>query len=156
MVGIRALVCWAIIAVILTGCAHLKKTGTDAQISSFCYQHSGMHTGLIYTYNLQKENEGYTAYYDLNGGQMLFSVPVDADFAAELKKIVDENNLYAWDGFDEAPYDVLDGESFTLRIEFEDGTKIRACGSNSYPKGYQEAYGEIQAVFERYSGLAEQ
>ena len=156
MGGIKALVCLVIIAVILTGCAHLKKTGTDAQISSFSYQHSGMHTGLIYTYTFQKEIDGYTAHYELNCGQTVFSVSVDADFAVELKRIVDENNLYAWDGFDEAPRDVLDGESFTIRIEFEDGTKIRACGSNSYPKGYQDAYREIQAIFERYSGLAEQ
>ena len=43
-----------------------------------------------------------------------------------------------WDGFCESDPNVLDGETFTLEIILSDGRKIRATGSNAYPKNYRE------------------
>ena len=43
---------------------------------------------------------------------------------------------------------VLDGESFSLNVAFEDGSGIDAVGTNSFPDGYYEKKGAIQAFFE--------
>lgn len=42
-----------------------------------------------------------------------------------------------WDGFHKSNPRALDGEMFLLEIFLPDGKKIRAEGSNAYPKNYR-------------------
>ena len=45
--------------------------------------------------------------------------------------------------------DVLDGASFSLCVEFEDGGVIDASGSNCFPAGYSEKASAIRDFFEK-------
>ena len=77
-----------------------------------------------------------------------FVLPVtDADLAA-FSALLDELDLAAWDGYRQEDSAVLDGESFSLNVAFEDGSGIDAVGTNSFPDGYYEKKGAIQAFFE--------
>ena len=55
---------------------------------------------------------------------------------------------YAFDMWQYSDSAVLDGESFSLNVAFEDGSGIDAAGTNSFPDGYYEKKGAIQAFFE--------
>lgn len=71
----------------------------------------------------------------------------DADLAA-FSALLGEWNLAAWDGCRQEDSTVLDGESFSLNVAFEDGSGIDAVGTNSFPDNYYEKKGAIQAFFE--------
>ena len=71
----------------------------------------------------------------------------DAELAA-FSALLDELDLAAWDGYRQEDSTVLDGESFSLNVAFEDGSGIDAVGTNSFPDGYYEKKGAIQAFFE--------
>ena len=65
-----------------------------------------------------------------------------------ISALLDELDLAAWDGYRQEDSAVLDGESFSLNVAFEDGSGIDAVGTNSFPDGYYEKKGAIQAFFE--------
>ena len=67
----------------------------------------------------------------------------------KLLKIIEDYDLFAWDGFNKSNPFVLDGEGFSLEIAFSDGTGIRAHGDNRFPAGYQGAAAEIVRLFDQ-------
>ena len=83
-------------------------------------------------------------------------VPLDPARAAELRRIAAECGLESWDGFRGSNPDVLDGESFTLEMEFADGASVYASGENRFPEGYRDAAEQIELFFteEKMSRLA--
>ena len=65
-----------------------------------------------------------------------------------LLSIIDNNDLYAWDGFNESEQYVLDGEGFSLDISFSDGRHIHAHGDNRFPEGYDAVKNEMVKLFD--------
>ena len=76
------------------------------------------------------------------------AIPVFLGLDAAFSALLDELDLAAWDGYRQEDSTVLDGESFSLNVAFEDGSGIDAVGTNSFPDGYYEKKGAIQAFFE--------
>lgn len=63
----------------------------------------------------------------------------------EIINLFNECSLIKWDGFNGPnPRGVRDGWMFTLTAEVNEGRKIRAEGSNNYPKRYHEFMAEIR------------
>ncbi len=77
------------------------------------------------------------------------SHPVDPAFAEALQQIMDDCRMESWDGFRGHNPNVLDGEDFSLRMTFADGTSVFATGSNQFPEGYAEACSRIDKLFEK-------
>ena len=75
--------------------------------------------------------------------------PLDPSLAEELIRFVDECGMKRWDGFHGSNPYVLDGEGFSLTMEFADGTTVYASGENSFPDGYQEAAARLDEIFEK-------
>ena len=73
---------------------------------------------------------------------------IDDRYVDEIFHVIEEYDLYRWDGFDESREDVLDGEGFSLEAIFRDGTSILASGDNAFPTDYFPAIGEIQRILE--------
>ncbi len=90
------------------------------------------------------EDGNYTICYD--GGA---SRPLDAAFAGELLKIIEDCGLGAWDGFRGSDPDVLDGEGFSLEMEYDDGAAVYASGENRFPAGYHDTVARLASLFER-------
>lgn len=66
----------------------------------------------------------------------------DADMAA-LEALLVKRNVAKWNGFSGNAKNVLDGDSFSLSLEFTDGRTVSAGGYMRFPKGYREARDEI-------------
>ena len=73
---------------------------------------------------------------------------IDTAVVDKLACVIEDYDLFGWDGFDESRDDVLDGEGFVLEVEFTDGTSIRAQGDNAFPENYSQAMGEIWDILE--------
>ncbi|MBQ6375274.1 MAG: hypothetical protein IJJ45_12410 [Clostridia bacterium] len=71
-----------------------------------------------------------------------------AELAAELRQIVSDHDMGAWDGFHEKVPNVLDGEFFELELGFADGTAVRASGDNAFPDRYHDAVRRIEAMLD--------
>ena len=85
----------------------------------------------------------------------------DPELLEELRDLVFRYGVDGWDGFNESDPYVLDGEGFTLQLRFDDGTEVRAYGSNAFPPQYftamaalreriESAYAEGQAAQNAY------
>jgi hypothetical protein len=72
--------------------------------------------------------------------------PVSTDTVESLMDVIETYDIASWDGFDESAKYVLDGEGFSLEIQFTDGTSISARGDNRFPERYFEAMGEIWEI----------
>ena len=103
--------------------------------------------GEIYrdSYRISRGPEGYLV--SVSDGEPL---AIDAASVAALERVVEDYDLARWDGFDESEPNVLDGEGFTLRVEFADGGKVYASGENHFPRGYWQAVSELTEVFGAY------
>ena len=74
---------------------------------------------------------------------------LDPSLAAELIRVIEDCGMKQWDGFHGTNPYVLDGESFSLIMEFSDGTGVYASGENSFPDDYQKAAARLDELFEK-------
>ncbi len=79
-------------------------------------------------------------------------LPATDDDLDALSALIDTLQLARWNDFDETDPDALNGESFSLNVEFSDGGAIAAYGSNCFPAGYAEAAARIETFFSRTHG----
>ena len=74
-----------------------------------------------------------------------------------LAQVIKEYNLDSWDGFNKEAKGVLDGNGFTLEIEYTTGKGISATGYMKWPKNYDKArdalYSVLHDIVESYSQL---
>lgn len=129
----------------LGGCA--APVRTDAALSRFSFSHSGMHTGRIFSLAAERTVDGWQAQLDLFCGQQVLTLPMAPEEAGKLEELIDSCNLWAWNGFKKADRRMLDGEGFDLYVSFADGQKLRASGSNAFPKSYAAAESAIKDFF---------
>ena len=75
--------------------------------------------------------------------------PFAADLATELAQVVADYDMESWNGEYSTGYEVLDGECFSLEMEFADGTTVSATGDNAFPERYDEATGAMYDILKR-------
>lgn len=70
----------------------------------------------------------------------------------ELESFIEEIGAKSWDGFNESVSlkGVLDaGDSYSLFLEFSDGSTVKVYGYNACPKGFCELKHKAQEVFQK-------
>jgi len=142
-------------AALLSGCQR-KRLAQDALLESFLYETAGMEMGSETLFSIVQEGDGYVVTESLGGGTIIRIVHVGQENAAQATDILRAYNALSWDGFAVSDPNIADGESFTLRIAFDDGSSVAARGTNSYPKGMTAAVREIQNLFDRFLSEPEQ
>ena len=112
----------------------------DSNIIEFSYEH-GSYFGGENEYHLYYTEEGiaHIEAIGYNGSELNIDKDIDESVFAEIERIVNEQEIYKWDGFDESDNDVLDGYSFSLKITYKDGQSINAHGYMKYPDNYRVA-----------------
>lgn len=116
-------------------------------VKTFAFSCSGMSVDQMRSYQIGETKRGRLAAIELYLAYTFVLPVTDAELAA-FSTLLDELDLAAWDGYRQEDSTVLDGESFSLNVAFEDGSRIDAVGTNSFPDGYYEKKGAIQAFFE--------
>ncbi|MGN0183738.1 MAG: hypothetical protein ACI4AL_01365 [Aristaeellaceae bacterium] len=142
----------------LTG-AQIAPVRTDAALTAFSFNHGGMSMDQIFSYAVYERDGRMLADFELYCRYEIEGVELDAADVEALRALIDENDLWSWDGFQRSNSYVLDGDSFGLSAAFADGTELSAWGSNAYPEGYsagaQAICAYFEALMEKY-GLMEQ
>lgn len=112
----------------------------DSNIIEFSYEH-GSYFGGYNEYHLYYTEEGiaHIEAIGYNGSELNIDKDIDESVFGEIEKIVNEQEIYKWDGFDESDNDILDGSSFSLKIMYKDGQSINAHGYMKYPDNYRIA-----------------
>lgn len=116
-------------------------------VKTFAFSCSGMSVDQMRSYQIGETKRGRLAIIELYLAYTFVLPVTDADLAS-FSALLDELDLAVWDGYRQEDSAVLDGESFSLNVAFEDGSGIDAVGTNSFPDGYYEKKGAIQAFFE--------
>lgn len=112
----------------------------DSNIIEFSYEH-GSYFGGYNEYHLYYTEEGiaHIEAIGYNGSELNIDKDIDESVFGEIEKIVNEQEIYKWDGFDESDNDILDGSSFSLKIMYKDGQSVNAHGYMKYPDNYRVA-----------------
>lgn len=133
-------------SLVLSGCSN-NNVPDDARIKSFSFHRAGYPDWIEIDITLSDSGEyRFTSDSFYDGGlypeakdlyQKKGMVPEEQ--VVKLQSIIKEHNIRAWDGFDKSDDDVLDGASFSLRVEYDDGSTITAEGYMKWPDGFKEA-----------------
>ena len=65
----------------------------------------------------------------------------------KIEKILKENEIGNWNGFQKTDKNVLDGNSFSLSIRFTNNDSISASGYMKYPNNYKKVQAELDKFF---------
>lgn len=73
-------------------------------------------------------------------------VPIDILYQAQA--LMEQYEVYQWDGFNESDSMILDGESFTFSAAFSDGSSLSAYGNNRFPANYFDFRSELTELLQ--------
>lgn len=76
-------------------------------------------------------------------------VSCDDNVRNEIKKLMEKYHVDKWNGFDKSDNNVLDGNSFSLSIEMQNGETITAYGYMKWPLNYREFSNNVDSIFSK-------
>ena len=117
-------------------------------VKTFQYAASGMCIEEFNRYQIKETARGRFAWIELHNADH-YVLPLNDEDMASFSALVQELVLAEWNGYHKIDRDVLDGASFSLNVEFEDGGVIDASGSNCFPRDYSEKASAIGEFFEK-------
>ena len=117
-------------------------------VKTFRYATSGMCIEEFNRYQIKETARGRFAWIERHNDDH-YVLPLTDEDMASFSALVQELGLAEWNGYHEIDRNALDGASFSLSVEFEDGTVIAAGGSNCFPRGYSDQASAIRDVFEK-------
>ena len=91
----------------LTG-AQTAPVRTDAALTGFSFNHGGMSMDQIYSYTVREQDGRMFADFELYCRYEIEGVELDAADVEALRALIDENDLWSWNGFRRSNPDVLD------------------------------------------------
>ena len=149
IIGIVAIVVTILLIILLNN----KKDGNEpSKIKDI--------NSLYFTYSVGYAANAYYRYeLECNGKCMIKIKPngipeeetkeyeVSDELMIKLTDMLNNYEVYKWDGFDKSAKDVLDGDSFRFSIEKKDGTSIHASGYMMWPTNYRNVREEFKNIF---------
>ena len=70
----------------------------------------------------------------------------------ELIDLLNEYEVWRWNGFDEHASDVFDGDTFSFSLTVQNGKKINASGYEMYPENFGEVIQEMIRILDEGKG----
>lgn len=75
---------------------------------------------------------------------------VEEDIFSAVENLIQKKEIWRWDGYDEVDPNVMDGDGFSLYVEYDNDYSIDASGSNEFPKGYGDFSDELNELLAPY------
>lgn len=130
---------------LFTGC---NKNQIQQEITYFKYEY-GSYGGGYYDYTINSEvgkmiftAKGY------NGVELNISKEINKSKLEELSKIIVDQSIDKWNGFDNSDSNAMDGYSFELKVDYKNGDEITANGYMKYPPNYETAHQKLVSFLE--------
>ena len=116
----------------------------SARILSISYEY-GSFFGGYWDFELHLEDDQVLLSAQGSNGVDLDinSQPVPDNVLVELQDIIAGNGVMLWDGFSKRDDDVLDGYSFALSINYENGEELSASGYMMEPDNYEQGHAAL-------------
>lgn len=134
----------------LTGCGGLGPKGdngigkkakdNESGISGFRYSYNGSIGANSFSYEIKDEDGKKVFIYEAMEHSEFEDMKTEcpSEVLEQLYQIYLDLRVAEWDGFSKYNPHVLDGDGFSLHIDFNDGAKLSASGSNASPERYGE------------------
>lgn len=71
----------------------------------------------------------------------------DENLLASLEQLIEEKNIYLWDGFYDRLPSVSGKDSFSLTIEYTDGNVVAASGVCAFPNDFDDGFSALRVFF---------
>lgn len=129
--------------------------GRSVQIStveSFHYSYrGGMEADSNDVYDIELIDGEYRAKIKPSGvsDEDALEISIEELDVRALEEIMCTYNVGSWDGFDKSNSFVMDGNSFTLKVDMDGGRSINAHGYANFPNDFYKFSDEIDRVFMR-------
>ena len=101
-----------------------------------------------FTYTLSLENGVWIATYSDTFFEEPDELVVDDAFANEIKKLLKENRVHKWDGFDVEREYIYDASSIYFSMRFSDGKEIKAHGYAASPRNFSDVFSGFEKRYE--------
>ena len=135
-------------ALALLACAHAALAAQD--VKSFFFATNGSSMAHCVSYDFSRAS--MTLVWE--APNVTRSAKVTPAQYARLCALCDELGLKSWDGFSGTNSGVLDGDGFSVSVEFADGGRVHASGYMRFPRGYRMAKDALFSFFEGVLGGA--
>ena len=76
-----------------------------------------------------------------------YETEVDSNFVKKVEDILNKYNVASWNGFNKSNQNVLDGDSFSIHIDYGNNGYISASGYMMWPDNYSDVRSELNTVF---------
>ena len=121
-----------------------------SKIKSFHLSYSNgymMNANIIYEF--KKEEDKYIANIKpyLVADDDALSIELNIDTIENIVEVLKKYEVSKWDGFNKSDQGVLDGDSFSLYVWFENDKSIHASGYMKWPENYSNVRNEISDIF---------
>ncbi len=125
----------------------------NSKISCIYYEYR-VARGNSYSIEIRKEKSDYFLSAEFNDPKNSYEyvkltwkgkeyTQIIKSFFDGIVEVIDENNVFSWDGFNGYDPKAKDGWGFILKIDFENDMHLTAEGDNSFPPGYSEVRKEF-------------
>ena len=144
------LIILVIIIVIVVVCAvnQLSKKKEIHTMKEFYYSSSG---GMAYngnTYYKIKCKEKCILDVKLPYKIEKRNIVISDDIVNQIIDVLNQYQVSTWDGFDKNDKNIMDGDSFTLKVSFDDKYSISAHGYMKVPKNYRDVISHISSILD--------
>ena len=133
---------------------HFKNKNVKIEnIKRFRFNYSvGYHMNGSYAYEINYDGSHYIASIKKDGvaEEDAKMVIISKKDVKRVENVLVKYKVNKWNGFDKVDKNVLDGDSFSLYVTFDDDTSIDAHGYMRYPENYGKVKGELDSIFNEF------
>jgi len=138
--------------IVFTTLVVIKTTKKDKPINGLTYMHftytTGYHMYAYTIYDIEYKDGKYIASIkptDIPDEEKK-EVELSNEVVTNIEKKLTEYNVSRWDGFNENDKYVLDGDSFSFNLKYDNDKNISAHGYMRWPENYREVKNYLDEV----------
>lgn len=120
------------------------------------YSTSTMMYGNV-IYDIEYKDDKYNIHIKPNmvPDEEAIETEISKEDMLKVEEILNKYKVYKWDGFQKSDKYVLDGNSFSFYVYFDEDKDIHASGYMMYPDDYGKVEGELESIFKKYISVEE-
>ena len=137
-----------ILSIYITNLSSLFYDDGIYQINKLEYSYSngyGMNQDVSYKIDCEDDCVLYIKEYEKSEDDLI-KIKLSSKNMDEFENILNKCHVLSWRGFSKSDPTVLDGDSFSFRLRYNDDEKLSASGYMMYP----DYYSKFQKEFEEY------
>lgn len=109
-----------------------------------------MYGNVIYEIELKDNKYNLHIKPNMVPDEEAIDTEISKDDMLKIEEILNKYKVYKWNGFQKSDKYVLDGNSFSFWVYFDEDKDIHASGYMIYPDNYGNVESELENIFKKY------